>query len=131
MSRFKNIIAPGIQQEYIATGQQRGTGLDDSLARAGVDLQSNIDAKFADYQQSGLDRKLKALMSTYGQGQAGQQSGNKFGQVAGGFASSEGGQDLMNKILGMFAKNQNSQNNNYSTTYSGERTDLPNSYWRD
>lgn len=33
-SMFSNQIAPQIQQSYIASGQQRGTGLDDTLTRS-------------------------------------------------------------------------------------------------
>src|SRR3954471_24933150 len=34
-SLFNNQIAPQIQQQFIASGQQRGSGLDDQLLRAG------------------------------------------------------------------------------------------------
>ena len=47
MAQFKNQIAPQIQQQYIAAGQQRGTGMEDSLARAGVDMDQMLNQKYA------------------------------------------------------------------------------------
>ncbi len=66
LQRFNQQIAPGIQQNFIQDRLQRGTGLDDSLSRAGVDLQSNIDEKFLDFQQGGQDRMLQLIQAALG-----------------------------------------------------------------
>lgn len=65
-STFQNQIAPKIQQQYIANGQQRGTGLDDQLLRAGVDLDSILNQHYMDFYQKGQDRKQNALNSALG-----------------------------------------------------------------
>lgn len=65
-SLFRNQIAPQIQQESIAGGQQRGTGLDDQLLRAGVDLDSIINQHMAEYQQGALNRKQNTINSILG-----------------------------------------------------------------
>ena len=67
-ARFRNQIAPGIQQQYIASGQQRGTGLDDQLLRAGVDLDEMLNQQFFNYQQNALGRKQQAINAALGQG---------------------------------------------------------------
>src|ERR1044072_7152085 len=43
LSKFNYQIAPQIQQQYIQSGQQRGTGLEDQLLRAGVDLDALLN----------------------------------------------------------------------------------------
>lgn len=67
MQRFRDRIAPQIQQQFIASGQQRGTGLEDTLTRAGVDLQSNIDQLFLPFMQGAQNRKLGAIGNILGQ----------------------------------------------------------------
>jgi hypothetical protein len=83
MSNFRNVTAPGIQQEFISQGQQRGTGLDDTLTRAGVDMQSNLNRDFANFQEQGLNRRFNALKGSFGQGQGAPPQGG-FGQAVGG-----------------------------------------------
>ncbi|MEK9713880.1 MAG: hypothetical protein VW258_15050 [Thalassolituus sp.] len=58
---FRDQIAPEIQQSFIASGQQRGTGLDDQLTRAGVDLDQILNQQFAQMQENAMERKLRAL----------------------------------------------------------------------
>lgn len=67
-SKFRNQIAPQIQQQYIASGQQRGTGLDDQLLRAGVDLDSMLNQYMADFQQQAMNRKQGTINSILGYG---------------------------------------------------------------
>lgn len=69
---FRNKIAPQIQQSYIASGQQRGTGLDDTLTRAGVDLDSMLNQHYLDFQNQGKDRKQNTLNSILGMGDGAQ-----------------------------------------------------------
>ena len=63
---FQNQIAPQIQQSYIASGQQRGTGLDDQLLRAGVDLDQMLNKQYAEYQGNALTRQQNAMNAILG-----------------------------------------------------------------
>lgn len=65
---FRNQIAPQIQQQYIASGQQRGTGLEDQLLRAGVDLDSMLNQNMYQFQQDALNRKQGTINSILGGG---------------------------------------------------------------
>lgn len=67
MSRFRNQIAPQIQQQYIASGQQRGTGLDDQLLRAGVELDQLLNENYLKFQQGAQDRMGNTLNAIVGQ----------------------------------------------------------------
>ena len=90
MSRFKNQIAPQIQQQYIQSGQQRGTGLDDQLLRAGVDLDQLLNQYSYQAQESAKQRGAGAISNIFGvQGAPAQQSfGQSAGQALGGYLAS-------------------------------------------
>ena len=98
MQRFQSQIAPNIQQQFIAGGQQRGTGLEDTLARAGVDLNQMINQQYLPFQQAGLERKQRGLESVLGAGAGampeqtlpGQGFGEAAGQGLAGFLSGPG-----------------------------------------
>lgn len=97
-SMFRNQIAPQIQQQYIASGQQRGTGLEDQLLRAGVDLDSMLNQYLYQSQQDALNRQQSTIGSILGQG-AGAPIGPSGGQnilagLGGGLASPQFGQDF-------------------------------------
>ncbi len=87
---FNNQISPMIQQQYIASGQQRGTGLDDTLTRAGVDLDTLINQHLMNYQQKALDRKQGTINSILGAGSGVPQrsSGQDIMSGLGGYLSS-------------------------------------------
>ena len=108
-SIFNNQIAPQIQQQYIATGQQRGTGLDDALTRAGVDLDQMLNQQYGQFQENALNRKSNAISGILGQ-DAGAQNPESFGQAAqqGGAAylSSSGFQDNLDSILDKYKTKQ-------------------------
>ena len=87
MQQFRDVTAPGIQQEFIASGQQRGTGLDDTLSRAGVSMQDMLNKQYAGFQESALNRQMNALQGTLGQGQQ-QNTQGGFGQAAAGTLAS-------------------------------------------
>ena len=103
--KFKTQIAPTIQQQFISSGLQRGTGLDDSLTRAGVDLDTLLNQQFLDFQQGGQNRMMEALRMILSGG-AGAAPGTSFGegaaQGAGGFLSSrefgQGVESILNKF---------------------------------
>jgi len=84
---FNNQIAPQIQQQYIAGGQQRGTGLDDQLLRAGVDLDSMLNQYMYQHQQDALNRKQSTISNILGQG-------------AGAPNQTTGAQDIMSGLGG-------------------------------
>lgn len=101
-SRFKNQIAPQIQQSYIAGGQQRGTALDDTLTRAGVDMDQLINEQYMNFQKSGMDRKANAINSILGGGdgvQEGMSGGEKFASSASGYLNSDAFGGRIDKIL--------------------------------
>lgn len=101
-SRFRNQIAPQIQQQYIASGQQRGTGLDDTLTRAGVDLDSMLNQQYYQFQQDALNRKQNSINSILGQG-SGAQNETTGGQDAvsgfSGYLSSPAFSDAITNFL--------------------------------
>jgi hypothetical protein len=101
-SRFKNQISPQIQQSYIATGQQRGTGLDDQLLRAGVDLDQMLNEQYMNFQEKGKDRMSNMLGSILGQGAGAAKpmsTGEAFGQSAAGYASSDAFAKMLEQVM--------------------------------
>jgi hypothetical protein len=90
---FKNQIAPQIEQQYIASGQQRGTGMEDSLSRAGVEMDQLLNQQYAQMQQAAQERKLNTMNYILGSG-AGQKPALTTGQAVGqgitGYIQSEG-----------------------------------------
>jgi hypothetical protein len=65
-SMYKNQIAPQIQQSYIASGQHRGTGMEDQLLRAGVDLDQMLNQQYMNFQNSSKDRMSNMINSILG-----------------------------------------------------------------
>lgn len=122
-SLFKNQIAPQIQQEYIYSGQQRGTGLDDSLTRAGVDMDMLLNQQYGQFQENAQNRKFNTINSILGQGPGApnQQSfGSSLAQSAGGYLSSEGFQTNLNSIRDLYMnKNNAAPNNAWGQTRKG------------
>jgi len=111
-ARFKNQIAPQIQQSFIAGGQQRGTGLDDTLTRAGVDMDQLLNEQYMNYQQGALNRQSSALSGILGGGD-GVQPGISSSQAAreggAGFLAGDSFSSLIDEILkrGTGSSNQN------------------------
>jgi len=90
---FSTQIAPQIQQSFIAGGQQRGTGLEDALARAGVDLDQMLSQQFGKFQQAGKQGRLGALGKILGAGGGVQEPmgfAERLGGATGGFLAKEG-----------------------------------------
>lgn len=89
---YKNQIAPQIQQSFIASGQHRGTGLEDQLLRAGIDLDSMINQNYLAFQNQGKDRMSQMINSILG-AESGPQpalsTGEAAAQGAAGFLSSD------------------------------------------
>ncbi len=89
---FQNQIAPQIQQQYIAGGQQRGTGLDDTLTRAGIDMDAMLNQYLYQHQQDAMNRKSNLINSILGvKGEPYQPSaGQNVMSGLGGYVGSEG-----------------------------------------
>ena len=119
-ARFKNQIAPQIQQKFIAGGQQRGTGLDDTLTRAGVDLDQLLNENFLNFQQGqqelqagAFNRQAAAFGGILG-GDAGVQGGRSSSEAArsglGGFLASPSFSSSIDEILKIFGRENQQQN---------------------
>lgn len=106
-AKFRNQIAPQIQQEYIASGQQRGTGLDDQLLRAGVDLDSLLNQHMMEFQQGAMNRKQNAINSVFSAG-------------PGAPNETTGFQDAMSGLSGYLSSDQ------FSDTFSNYLKPKPN-----
>lgn len=107
--RFQNQIAPQIQQQYIASGQQRGTGLDDTLTRAGVDLNSMLNQQYYQFQQDALNRQQNTIGQVLGAGAgapAQQSALQNFGQGVGGYIGSKG---FAEQLKDLYTPQQQSQ----------------------
>ena len=104
---FRNQIAPQIQQQYIASGQQRGTGLDDTLTRAGVDMNSLLNQQMMQYQEAAKNRSMQGINNIFGMndGAPNQQTGSQSAmQGLGGLLSSSGFSDMITGALSPYLK---------------------------
>ena len=120
--KFSSQIAPQIQQSYIASGQQRGTGLDDTLTRAGVDMDQLLNQYYAQMQEGAMNRQMGAMGQILGQ--QGAPTTPSAGQAAmqgiGGYLSSDKfGKDIGN-ITGSFIDRKGFENdrNSLQDTYA-------------
>lgn len=104
-ARFRNQIAPQIQQSYIANGQQRNTALEDTLARAGVDLDQMLNEGYYQFQNDAQNRSTNTISQILGQGNGtspGLSTGQSLAQGGAGYLASDSFQDLF-KSGGPFA----------------------------
>lgn len=106
--RFRDITAPTIQQSFIAQGQQRGTGLEDTLSRAGIDMDQLLNQQFADMQQRSQQNKLGAINTILGTDTGapapGPSAAQSFFQGVGGGIGTE---SFGNAIGGLLGGNRN------------------------
>lgn len=102
MAQFQNRTAPGIQQQFISSGLQRGTGLDDSLTRAGVDMQSMLNSEYMKFLQGSMDRKSNAINAILGADKGASDpmsTADQAKQGAAGYLSSDSFSSSVDKIL--------------------------------
>ena len=87
---FKNQIAPQIQQGFIANGMQNGTGLEDTLTRAGVDLDQLINQEYMNFQNNAMNRSQSAIDQILNANVGGHQysSSERWNQAIGGYLTS-------------------------------------------
>lgn len=107
--RFQTRTAPQIQQEFIASGQQRGTGLEDTLTRAGVDLDTLINQQFGQFQQQQQGAQRDLISNILGQrtgAQERQSLGSAASQAGAGFLTSPGFTEGISSILDALRKDQ-------------------------
>jgi hypothetical protein len=101
-ARFRNQIAPEIQQQYIASGQQRSSGLDDALLKAGVDLDMLLNQNYLEFQNQAKNRQQNVLGSILQSG-SGAQPQPSFGQnlsnAVGGYLASPEFSKMANSFI--------------------------------
>lgn len=121
MSRFRNQVAPQIQQEYIYSGQQRGTGLEDQLLRAGVDMDQLLNEQYMNYIQNAQNRASTGINSIIGMNAGAQtpaSSGQRWGESAAGYFSSPAFKDLVKDSAGYFNQQPQQPKTTATGTYS-------------
>jgi len=64
--KFQSQIAPQIQQSYVASGQERGTGMEDALTRAGVDMDQLLNQFYAQMQEGAMNRQSTSMQNILG-----------------------------------------------------------------
>ena len=113
-ARFKNQIAPAIRQQYIHSGQFQGSGLEDQLLRAGVDMDQLLNEQYGNYQQNALNRESNILQSALGantgnptQSGGGYTAGQAAKQGFAGYLSSDAFSKNIEDILSTFNKKTN------------------------
>lgn len=97
-ARFSNQTAPQIQQSFISGGQQRGTGLDDTLTRAGVDMDQLLNEQYGNFQNAALNRQQSAIGQILGADPGVQDplsTGEKLGQGVSGFVAGDAFSELL------------------------------------
>lgn len=107
---FRNQIAPQIQQQYIASGQQRGTGLDDTLTRAGVDLDSMLNQYLYQSQQDALNRKQNTINSILGSGNGAENEASGMQNAMSGLSGYLSSEGFANTASNLF-KDKTTDNN--------------------
>lgn len=101
LSRFENQIAPAIQQQFIQSGLQRSSGLDNALTQAGVDMNQMLNQQYLNYLNSAQGRQQNALSSILGMGPGAPQRMSNLeaaGRSLGGYLSSPSFIDLINRF---------------------------------
>lgn len=90
-ARFQNQIAPQIQQQYLATGQQGSSGLDDQLLRAGVDLDQLLNEQYGNFYQNAQNRRQNTISSILGSGEGVARNSpmQNLAQSSGGYLASD------------------------------------------
>lgn len=122
---FRNQISPQIQQQYIASGQQRGTGLDDQLLRAGVDLDQMLNQEYMKFYEGAQNRKANAINSIFGApgGEAKPSSNDRWSQAAGGYLGSDAFADVVKQGASAFGGNAAANNQPQAKARPGYASD--------
>lgn len=114
LSRFRNQIAPSIQQSFVAGGQQGNSGLENKLMQAGIDLNSMLNQQYGSMQEAAQNRQSNIFNQVLGQGsgpQANMSSGQALANAASGYLSSGNFSDA---IANLTKSNQAQQQDGFS-----------------
>ena len=117
-SIFNNQIAPQIQQNSIYGGQQAGTGLDDQLLRAGVDLDQLLNQSYMQYQEQGKNRKANTISNILGQQggvQPGMNNNDILGNATSGYLTSSAFSDSISNIFNPKTQSQGAPPSPYAS----------------
>lgn len=95
MTLFNTQTAPSIQQKFIGAGAQSGSNLQDVLARAGADVQGQLNQKRAELLENQLNRQLQGTglalgTQAFGFEQQAPKSG-LLGEILSGIGTAAGG----------------------------------------
>lgn len=103
-AKFRNQIAPQIQQSYINSGNQYDTAMEDQLLRAGVDLDQLLNQYMYQSQQDVKNRKSNILGGIASGSEAPYQTstGQDLASAAGGFLSSDKFTDIVNNFANKY-----------------------------
>lgn len=107
LSRFRNQVAPQIQQSYIASGQQRGTPIEDQLLRAGVEMDQMLNQNYLQFQNAAKDRaagQFSNILGTTTAAKPDQSTGQAAAQGGAGFLASDAFGDSIKNIASQFSK---------------------------
>jgi hypothetical protein len=91
--------------------------MEDTLARAGVDLDQMLNQQYMGFQEKGQDRMMQMIQQVLGAGSGAQPSqtyGSAIGESAGGYLASEGFRDFLSQSTKMLQ-------DRFSTTQQEER----------
>jgi len=109
--KFQSQIAPQIQQSFIADGQQRGTGMQGNLTRAGVDMDQLLNEYYAQMQEGAMNRQSGAMGNILKMGAGAPETpsmGQAFQQgVSGALGTDQFGKSFQD-IINSFTNNSNS-----------------------
>ncbi len=125
-AKFRNQIAPQIQQQYIASGQQRGTGLDDQLLRAGVDLDTLLNQQMMEFQQGGLNRKQNTINSILNSGSGAPNKPSGMQDVMSGLSGYLSSESFADTTANLFKNPDNTTDTKNVPTRPGFKTDWSN-----
>ena len=109
--KFQSQIAPQIQQSFIADGQQRGTGMQGNLTRAGVDMDQLLNEYYAQMQEGAMNRQSGAMGNILKMGAGAPETpsmGQAFQQgVSGALGTDQFGKSFQD-IINSFTNSSNS-----------------------
>ena len=113
-SMFNNQIAPSIQQRYVGSGQQGSSGLNDSLLRAGVDLDQLLNQNYMDFMNKGQDRQQNVIGQILGASSGAQTpgTGQRLAESTGGYLSGDSFTKLLNEFRPDTSRKGFQQDNN-------------------
>ncbi len=90
LEQFRRQVIPAIQEQFVGQGASSSSGLNQALAQAATDVQSNLAAQLGGFQQQGLQNQMALLSQALGLGATKpliQEGSNPLGAAAGLFGT--------------------------------------------